>query len=149
MRDLLTLSRYAIRLPGMPPNARLGGCFDVTVAATGTKLRVIASAVLGWDHVSVSLKNRCPNWPEMSRIKELFFYDHECAMQLHVPAADHISNHPYCLHLFRPHHDAIPRPPAELVGFAGLNEEQVRAMSLSERVAMREQAYAKLVGAST
>lgn len=148
MRDLLTLSRYAIRLPGMPPNASFAGCFDVTVPLTGAKLRIIASAVLGWDHVSVSLKNRCPNWPEMSRIKALFFYEHECAMQLHVPAADHISNHPYCLHLFRPHDVSIPRPPAEFVGFAGVSEEQAQGMTLRERVAARERAYAKLVGAT-
>jgi len=69
-----------------------------------------------WDHVSVSRANRCPNWPEMEHVKRLFFQDTETAMQLHVPAADHINNHPYCLHLWRPHGVEIPRPPAIFVG---------------------------------
>jgi len=66
-------------------------------------MRVMASAGMGWDHVSISRQNRCPNWPEMEHIKRLFFRDDETAMQLHVPPSDHISIHPYCLHLWRPH----------------------------------------------
>ena len=36
-------------------------------------LRVIASDGKGWEHVSVSLPNRCPNWREMCFIKDLFW----------------------------------------------------------------------------
>lgn len=79
-------------------------------------LRVIASAGDGWDHVSVSLPDRPPSWEEMEHVKRLFFRDDETAMQLHVPPADHINHHPNCLHLWRPHEGAIPRPPAYLVG---------------------------------
>jgi hypothetical protein len=79
-------------------------------------LRVIASNGLGWDHVSVSLPYRTPTWAEMELVKRAFFRDHETALQYHVPSADHINYHPYCLHLWRPHHAAIPRPPAKLVG---------------------------------
>jgi hypothetical protein len=52
----------------------------------------------------------------MSIVKDLFFLDSETAMQLHVPRSDHISYHPHCLHMWRPHHVEIPRPPAVMVG---------------------------------
>lgn len=91
------------------------GVFEIPHAPTGVTLHVIASASEGWDHVSVSLKNRCPNWPEMEYVKRLFFKDTETAMQLHVPPTDHRSYHPYCLHIWRPQHVEIPRPPAEFV----------------------------------
>lgn len=56
---------------------------------------------LNWDHVSVSLTNRCPNWEEMSYIKDLFFDEEETVVQFH-PKKSHYKNvHPYCLHLWR------------------------------------------------
>lgn len=73
-------------------------------------LRVIADSGQGWDHVSVSLPDRCPTWDEMDYIKRLFFKDSESAMQLHVPNKDHINHHPFCLHLWRPMKGGIPRP---------------------------------------
>lgn len=79
-------------------------------------LKVIASAGEGWDHVSVSRENRTPTWGEMEQIRRLFFKDDETAMQLHVPPTDHINQHPYCLHMWRPHDQEIPRPPAIMVG---------------------------------
>jgi hypothetical protein len=79
------------------------------------QLRVIASNGGGWEHVSVSLPNRCPTWTEMEQIKRLFFADHETAMQLHVPVSEHINAHNYCLHLWRPLETEIPRPPANMV----------------------------------
>jgi len=91
----------------------------------GVILQVIASEGLGWDHVSVSLKHRCPMWAEMEFVRELFFRDDETVMQLSVPRRDHLSMHPFCLHLWRPNDGReIPRPPAELVG-AGVAHERV------------------------
>lgn len=80
------------------------------------EIRIIFSWDEGWDHVSVSLPDRCPTWEEMEWVKRAFFRDTETAMQLHVPISDHISFHPYCLHLWRPQRKKIPRPPAALVG---------------------------------
>lgn len=118
MRDLRTLAAFAIDHPrlGPPLPDGTGGAYRVPCPATGTTLTVIASTGMGWDHVSVSLPNRTPNWTEMERVKRLFFRDDETAMQLHVPPADHIDCHPYCLHLWRPLGVEIPRPPAILVG---------------------------------
>lgn len=94
------------------------GMFIVTSPKLKNALKVIASSGEGWDHVSVSLPHRCPTWGEMEHIKRLFFRDDETAMQLHVPPTDHISVHPYCLHLWRPHDVEIPRPPSIFVGVA-------------------------------
>ena len=92
------------------------GAFAVPSKIDKAIMHVLASSDDGWDHVSVSRDNRCPNWIEMEQVKHLFFRDSEIAMQLHVPPSDHISCHPYCLHLWRPHNVEIPRPPAWMVG---------------------------------
>lgn len=92
------------------------GVFVIASPIDGQPLRIIASSGEGWDHVSVSRRNRCPNWPEMEHVKRLFFRDEETAMQLHVPPAEHVNYHPYCLHLWRPTNREIPRPPAIFVG---------------------------------
>ena len=76
------------------------------------ELRVLASQDDDWDHVSVSLKNRCPNWEEMDYIKRLFFEDNELCVQFHVPVDRHISLHPFCLHLWRNKKIDYPLPPA-------------------------------------
>jgi hypothetical protein len=120
MRDLNELNDYRERSTFMLERfGTMGdetcGAFNVPHPATGTKLRVIAAAGEGWDHVSVSLLNRCPNWPEMDFIKRKFFHPNEVVMQLHVGEEDHINVHPYVLHLWRPHLDAIPLPPKAFV----------------------------------
>ena len=35
----------------------------------------------------------------------------ETVVQYHPPKSDYVNNHPYCLHLWRPHSQEIPRPP--------------------------------------
>ena len=70
----------------------------------------------GWEHVSVSREDRCPTWDEMCQVKNLFWDDEDVAMQFHVPSKDHVNNHPYCLHLWRPIGITIPLPPACTVG---------------------------------
>lgn len=117
MRDLRALAVYAFCHPllGPPELDGTGGAFRIPYPPTGVDLLVIASASHGWDHVSVSLPNRCPNWPEMEHVKRLFFREDETAMQLHVPPSDHVNVHPFCLHLWRPIGALIPRPPAWMV----------------------------------
>ena len=92
------------------------------------RLVVIASSADDWDHISVSRPDRCPTWEEMERVKRMFFEDNETAMQLHVPPAEHIpagvegrlhnsgsKRAQYCLHLWRPKNERIPRPPSWMV----------------------------------
>lgn len=93
------------------------GMFHVNSPIDGAPMRIIASTGEGWDHVSVSRRNRTPNWPEMEHVKRLFFKENETAMELHVPPTDHVNCHPNCLHLWRPNDGReIPRPPAIMVG---------------------------------
>lgn len=90
-----------------------GGAF--IIPCRGRDLMVIASYGAGWDHVSVSLANRTPNWQEMSYVKSLFWNENECVMQLHVAKSDHINIHNHCLHLWRPQKQEIPIPPKFMV----------------------------------
>lgn len=78
-------------------------------------LGVIASAGDGWDHVSVSGKNRTPNWGEMMLIHRIFFEPDEITLQYCVPKSDHVNNHPNVLHLWRPWETPIVLPPVEFV----------------------------------
>lgn len=84
-------------------------------------LKIIASSAeldpnYPWDHVSASCKNRCPNWPEMSYLKDLFFEDEECAFQFHPPKSQYINNHPFVLHIWKPEKLEVPLPPSIMVG---------------------------------
>jgi hypothetical protein len=117
MRDLRKLNSYRIAVDIAPlygdENSHDGGVF--VVPHRGTKLRVIAGNGDGWDHLSVSVKNRCPTWEEMEHIKRLFFEPHELAWEYHMPESDHISIHPYTLHIWRKHDFEMPTPPKIMV----------------------------------
>lgn len=92
------------------------GFFVIPSEIDGAQLKVLASNEEGWDHVSVSRSNRCPNWPEMCQIKRLFFGPEEVVFQFHPAEKDYVNNHPNCLHLWRPQDREIPMPPREMVG---------------------------------
>ena len=121
MRNLHELDAYRMRgravveIYGWEGDEAVGA-FTVPSPIDRAPLVIVASAGEGWDHVSVSRKNRCPNWQEMEHVAGLFFRDDETAMQLHVPASDHVNAHPYCLHWWRPLDQLIPRPPSVFVG---------------------------------
>lgn len=89
------------------------GAFKIEM--NGRVIGIIASDGLGWDHVSVSLANRCPNWREMCYVKSLFWDDEQAVMQIHVPKSQHINIHEFCLHMWRPHGIEIPLPPTIMV----------------------------------
>jgi len=111
---------FAIWSDGDPNSPN--GVFEVT-GPNGAVLRIVASddtadpaVSRGWEHVSVSVRNRCPNWPEMSFVKSLFWEAEETVIQFHPPESTYISNHPYCLHLWRNRRTGHDLPPAILVG---------------------------------
>lgn len=86
-----------------------GGYFQLN------NLRIIVGIGDGWDHVSVSLPDRCPTWDEMCKVKRLFFKEEECVVQYHPAESDYINLNQHALHLWRPHNVAIPMPPKEMV----------------------------------
>lgn len=131
MRNLLELDGYRnaeheFRITGGLGN-ELAGCFRLASPVDKRPLSIIASReVGGWDHVSISRPDRCPTWEEMDAVKRLFFHPNEVAMQLHPAESEHISNHPTCLHIWRPCKGEIPLPPSAMVGLKGLSPSQVK-----------------------
>jgi hypothetical protein len=102
---------------GSEPGATWGA-FNIQ-GPCGATLRIISSGKdeeFGWEHVSVSCERRIPNWLEMCFVKDLFWTDEECVMQLHPPKSVYVNYHPHCLHLWRPVLGGIPIPDAMLVG---------------------------------
>jgi hypothetical protein len=94
------------------------GCMGAFIVQgpCGEKLRIVSSGGQnGWEHVSVSIERRIPNWQEMCFVKEAFWNDDECVMQLHPPKSDYINLHPNCLHLWCPMDELIPMPPNLMV----------------------------------
>ncbi len=82
------------RIKQGPGATALGDRFGAFALIRGlATLRAIASTGMGWDHVSVSLEDRCPTWDEMCWIKKLFFEPDECCMQLHPPESDYVNFH--------------------------------------------------------
>ena len=85
------------------PNYRLG------------EVVIIASWGGGWEHVSVSLKKRCPTWDEMCMIKDIFWSDDECVVQFHPHKSEYVNTHPYCLHLWKKIGEDYETPPKHFV----------------------------------
>jgi hypothetical protein len=95
------------------------------VPYNGAKLRVIACAGFvseqehgreyAWDHCSVSLPKRIPNWLEMSYIRHLFWNPEDTVLQFHPPATDYVNFHPNTLHLWKPVYGEVLLPPKEMV----------------------------------
>jgi hypothetical protein len=124
MRNLKELNRYRFK---QWENKVLGdqeaygyedkaGCFLVTSQSRDNTLRIIAGKGRGWEHLSISCSLKdTPTWAEMEQVKRMFFKEDETVMQLHVPTDEHISNHNFTLHLWRPTFKKIPRPPNDMV----------------------------------
>jgi hypothetical protein len=95
------------------------GLFFIPYKITAKIPLKVLSSPLGqgeWDHVSVSLPDRCPTWDEMCFVKNLFFSESDVVIQYHPAKKDYINNHPYCLHLWKCNVQDFPTPPSLLVG---------------------------------
>lgn len=93
-----------------------GGCGIVNIGkGKNNAPTVIWSNSGGWDHVSVSFRNRCPSWEEMCRVKKIFFNDDEACIEYHPAKDNYVNLHPYCLHMWKPQNIEIPTPPVLFV----------------------------------
>ena len=109
--------KYRVREGKMASDESFGnnGMFIVSLKHQ-QKLLVRASDGGGWEHVSVSRRDRCPTWDEMCQVKEMFWDDEDCVIQYHPPKSEWVNNHPNCLHMWRPIGMDLPRPHPILVG---------------------------------
>ena len=137
--DKLEQGRVRTGRMGSDPSDGGYGAFNIH-GPCGEQLVIVASAAAsddplsaGWEHVSVSIRRRCPNWTEMSFVKNLFWSEDECVVQFHPPRSEHVNNHPNCLHLWR-HKDGFPMPPSILVGDKSRGE-----LTYEEAVVLRKQ----------
>lgn len=96
------------------PCAGMNGMFLIPHA--NETLRVVVSDVYEWEHVSVSLKHRCPTWGEMCFIKGVFWDDEEAVVQFHPKKSEYVNYHPYCLHLWKRRGHEWVTPPKIFVG---------------------------------
>jgi hypothetical protein len=120
MRSIIPYSIELGRLfhPEYPRSGPIGA-FQIQ-GPCGSRLRIISSNDYGWEHVSVSLERRLPNWTEMCFVKNIFWEDEERVIQYHPPKSEYVNNCKYCLHLWKPIGVELPYPPAMLVGIASL-----------------------------
>lgn len=109
--------RFRISAGRLASDAGFGnnGAFEVKLRH-GQTVFVIASDGCGWEHVSVSRRDRCPTWDEMCQIKLLFWGPEDCVVQFHPPVSEYVNNHPNCLHLWRQVGAEFPLPDSLLVG---------------------------------
>lgn len=93
-----------------------GGCGHVYL--NGTKKEpatVVWSFGGGWDHVSVSYRNRIPTWEEMCKIKDMFFDEEEVVVQYHPKKSEYKNLCETCLHLWKKQGMEFDTPPTHFV----------------------------------
>jgi len=115
--NLHHLKQYEVEHPIMKQKGfGLNGCFRIpSPIARNIDMFIISSDGGGWDHVSVSLPSRCPNWPEMSYVKDLFFKEEETVVQYHPKKSEYINECKNCLHLWKKQNNDHELPPSFMI----------------------------------
>lgn len=110
-------NKYRVRTGALGTDDTIGnnGLFYLKKGGNDT-LTVIASDGAGWEHVSVSRIKRTPTWAEMCYVKDMFWDAEDVVLQYHPAKSQHVDNHPYCLHLWRPIGIVLPVPDPRMVG---------------------------------
>ena len=122
MRNILDprLRRISIR-EGAPLGHGLMGAFVIESPIDRERfLRIVSSGPAtklfhkGWEHISVSVVDRCPTWDEMSFVRDMFWRDDELVLQFHPPRAVYVNQHAFCLHLWKSS-QRVKLPPRDFV----------------------------------
>jgi hypothetical protein len=101
------------------PHYRINGHEFMVLASDGSHK---GAEMIPWEHVSVTVRpikknaTRCPTWEEMCYIKNLFWGPKEVVIEFHPAEEDYVSQHEFCLHLWRHTKIEIPIPPSIAVG---------------------------------
>lgn len=112
------------------------GMFLAMPGPCGERLTIVADdgtderepdVLLGWEHVSVSIGRRMPNWLEMDFVKRLFWNDEQCVVQYHAPRSQWVNNMSTCLHMWRWTRGEFPMPDSLLVGVKEAGEFKSKA----------------------
>lgn len=111
----VNLQRFRVDLPGYQrvPDDSIEGAF--LIPYLDFELQVMCGYGEGWDHVSVSVKGRCPTWEEMNWVRGLFFEADETVIQIHAPRNKYINFHKHTLHMWRHWEQVINLPPAKFI----------------------------------
>lgn len=121
--------------PYASPAGATYGCFEMP-GPCGERLTIIAEdgELTSWEHVSVSIKRRVPNWHEMCYVKHLFWAPDECVVQYHPPESEYVNNWANVLHLWRWTNGKFPMPSSLLVGIksVGIIETKEQAQKMIE-----------------
>ena len=95
-------NEYRIRDGVLDSTDEIGNNGAFSIPFESFTLNVIASDGMDWEHVSVSLPNRTPNWREMCFIKDLFWDEEDVVIQYHPKKSEYVNRHDNCLHLWKP-----------------------------------------------
>jgi hypothetical protein len=79
------------------------------------KILVMVGIGGGWDHVSVSHRDKTPTYQEMKKVKRWCFKPTEWVVEYHPPSSDYISINDNVLHMWLPQEELLPTPPMEMV----------------------------------
>lgn len=109
---------------------------EVRSIKASDKCLVSITCMEGWEHLSVSHKNKIPSWLCMQEMKEMFFKDDEECIQIHPKADNYINNNEYTLHIWRPIEAVKQIPPSILVGFRAnhIDEDVQKCKELHEKI---------------
>ncbi len=104
------------------PNDKRQGFFVIPFESYLISVCASNGELDGWEHVSVSLRQRTPNWKEMCFVKDLFWNPEDCVIQFHPPKSTYVNNHSFCLHLWKQVGKQFEMPNPITVGYKELNE---------------------------
>lgn len=109
------IERYRSSSKTFPSDASYGmnGIFVIPDQHKRSRLIVIASNQLSWEHISAHVRNenRVPSYADMCYLKSLFWDENEWVIQYFPAKDDHINVHPFVLHLWKPLGVELPKPP--------------------------------------
>jgi hypothetical protein len=117
LEKLVRANRWRIRNGQFASTDQEGFNGHFLVPLNGELWHVIISDEFGWKHLSVTNAQRkmMPPWEIMCRLKEAFYGDDEWCVQFHPARDAYVNDHPFCLHIWRPLEDELPKPPLVFV----------------------------------